>query len=148
MSINRNIEYYLSVNSDYAALDSIRQFIDHHAKAFGFKKNEASELALAADEACTNLIKHAYKFDKNKTIDISISSEQEQVFSIIIEDSAEPFDIADSPKVNINSYIKAMKPGGLGVHIIKAVIDVIHYKPASKKNGKNRLILKKYLSRK
>lgn len=134
----------LTVASLYDELVRVREFIHSNAIDFGFDPSVANKLALAVDETCTNLIKHAYKHDSHKNIKISIEKEKE-TFIIIIKDKAEPFNLKDTPHVDFIDYFKKMKSGGLGIQLIKMIIDEIDYIPGDINNPENTLIFKKKL---
>jgi len=125
-------------------LEKIRDFIDYWATEFGFNKIDANKIILAVDEACSNLIKYAFQNEPNKEICIKIETKKPN-FVINISDDAPPFDLTDSPDLNMNDYFNRMKRGGLGIHIIKNVMDEIIYKPSDNKRNKNLLQLKKQL---
>jgi serine/threonine-protein kinase RsbW len=141
-----DIETYnqLTVPGIFSQLDAIREFISSNAISFGFDEKTANSLALAVDETCTNLIRHAFKKNPDKDISISIEHDSED-FIISIRDKANPFDINSAPAVNLKEYLKKMKSGGLGIQIIKMVIDDIEYIPKNSTNSENTLILRKRL---
>ncbi len=125
-------------------LERIRDFIDYWATEFGFNKIDTNKIILAVDEACSNLIKYAFQNEPNKEICIKIETKKPN-FVINISDDAPPFDLTDSPDLNMNDYFNRMKRGGLGIHIIKNVMDEIIYNPSDNKRNKNLLQLKKQL---
>jgi serine/threonine-protein kinase RsbW len=141
-----NIDTYnqLTVPGIFSQLDVIREFVSSNALNFGFDAKTANSLALAVDETCTNLIRHAFKNNHDKDINISIEFSGND-FIITIRDRAESFNINTAPEVNLKEYLKKMKSGGLGIQIIKMVIDDIKYIPKKSANSNNTLILKKHL---
>jgi serine/threonine-protein kinase RsbW len=54
------------------SLSEARDFVGTAARSFGFSEEEAANIMLAVDEACTNIIKHAYQFAPDKEIEIEI----------------------------------------------------------------------------
>jgi anti-sigma regulatory factor (Ser/Thr protein kinase) len=85
-------------------------------------KKESTNIILAVDEACSNIIKHSYKNDHNRKIDLSIRQETNSLVISVLDDGI---------KFDINSIearkIDEIKPGGLGIHIIKQVMDTVEY---------------------
>jgi serine/threonine-protein kinase RsbW len=134
----------LVVASSYDELANIREFISEQAIEFGFSNEITQKIVLAVDEACTNLIKYGYFQDHNKTIKIFIEND-ENAFIIKIMDTSESFNPKDRPDTDVKTYIRQMLKGGLGIQIIKLVIDEIDYIPANIDNNENVLILKKFL---
>lgn len=129
---------------DDSDLVKIREFISQKALDFGFNDLTSHQISLAVDEACSNLIKHAYNFDKSKKICINIDRlDKEFIVKIADEGSAfNPIQI-DSP--DMNEYFKNFNHGGLGIFIIKKVMDKINYFPSTDSNPNNILELRKEL---
>lgn len=96
------------------------------------------DMKLAVDEACTNVIKHAYKGDVSRKIVLKYKITKKS-FKVSIEDSGIKARIDLLKGRNLNE----IRPGGLGIHLIKRVFDVLAF-DERKKNG-NRLLLIKYL---
>ncbi len=95
----------------------------------------------AVDEACSNVIKHAYAGDPNKQIRITLTISPE-AFEVIIEDSGVKADVASFKGRRLDD----IRPGGLGVHLIKRACDIVEFDEKKKKG--NRLRLVKYLKEK
>jgi serine/threonine-protein kinase RsbW len=130
--------------SDYTELYRIREFVMDRAEKFGFSTDEASQIGLAVDEACTNIIRHSFKFDKSKKFCVQIETSP-NYFIVNISDNGDPFDPLTVPEVDMNEYIKRFKRGGLGIHIIRNVMDEVQYIPSSGGDQMNLLTLKKSL---
>jgi serine/threonine-protein kinase RsbW len=92
----------------------------------------------AVDEACSNVIKHAYAGDPNGQIGLTLKISPE-AFEVIIEDSGLKADIASIKGRSLDD----VRAGGLGVHLIKRACDVVEFDEKKKKG--NRLRLVKYL---
>lgn len=134
----------LCAHSDKAELSRIRDFITSHALKFGFNEKMAMQVALAVDEVCSNLIQHAYKDDANSEICIRINHDEKN-FIIDILDNADAFDPMSVPSPDMKQYFESYKRGGLGIQIIKKVMDSIVYIPANKTSKSNILSLIKKL---
>jgi serine/threonine-protein kinase RsbW len=135
----------ITFRSDYAELHRIREYITSNALSFGFNDEEAGEISLAVDEACTNLIKYAYGDDKEKTIRLLVETSKKK-FIIKIMDDGNPFNPLEAPLQNMKEYIRNMQKGGLGIHIIRSVMDEISYFPSTKSHPENVLKLQKTLN--
>jgi len=96
------------------------------------------DMKLAVDEACTNVIKHAYKGDVSRKIVLKYKITR-KAFKVSIEDSGIKARIDLLKGRNLNE----IRPGGLGIHLIRRVFDVLAF-DEREKNG-NRLVLIKYL---
>jgi len=96
------------------------------------------QIKLAVDEACSNVIKYAYRGNTDKRIVVRYKVDRER-FEVVIEDSG----VRSDPRVIKGRELGEVRPGGLGVHFIRRCFDVFEFDGA-KKNG-NRLRLVRYL---
>lgn len=122
----RNSTYTMSVQASTKHLAEVRNFVAKHAKEFGFKKQDVADIRLAVDEAYTNIIKHSYKNDEEKSVDIELGYDGEQ-FWISLLDTGEAFDPSNYTKPDVRKKIKEKKRGGVGVFLIKKLMDEVEY---------------------
>jgi serine/threonine-protein kinase RsbW len=134
----------ISAVSDFSELHRIRAFVINRAAAFGFDETESNKIALAVDEACTNLIEHSYKFDKGKVLNVKVEPDVRK-FIVRISDNGSPFNPLEVQDIDVKDYIHNYKRGGLGIHIIRAIMDEIAYYPSSESSQENVLLLTKML---
>ena len=123
-------------------LDTVRRFVESHAKEARLNPDAIEQCKLAADEACTNVIKHAYCGEEDQQIEISVIVDGDR-FTVRIRDEGLPFrtDLYQEP--DIAKSLKQRKRGGLGVHIMRQLMDEVEYR----KRGKvNEVHLTKYLN--
>lgn len=132
----------LTIESRTEKLSIVREFISKAAREFGFDEESIGKIALAVDEACTNIIKHAYHFATDKPISIRVN-QNNGTFEVIIRDEGHPFNPDDIHLPDMKEYLKSYKRGGLGVYLMKSLMDKVEYKPSP--NG-NEVRLVKYLS--
>ena len=135
----------ICVSSDFGELTHIRDFVIHKALEFGFLEDEAFRISLAVDEACSNLIRHAFKMDASQRICVLIQTDSNE-FIVDIQDMGFPFNTLDVAPQEMMEYFKQFKKGGLGIHIMRSVMDGISYQPSQDKAVPNTLRLKKYKS--
>lgn len=133
----------LIVKSSTANLITIRKFINNKAKSFGFSSNEVEDIVLAVDEACTNIIEHSYHSKPNFDIEINVSFTNGN-FVIRIIDYGETFEPGSFKEPNLELYRKQRRVGGLGVYLMKTLLDEVKY--TSVKNKYNQVLLTKKLS--
>jgi anti-sigma regulatory factor (Ser/Thr protein kinase) len=88
----------------------------------GFSEKDCDKICLAVDEACSNVIRHSYKERPDGEIIIKCSFDSGRL-SISIRDFGEKFDAKEIQPLDPNK----VKPGGLGVHMIKSVMDEVEY---------------------
>ena len=61
-----------TIRSVTDSLLGVREFVSGAARAFGFSDDDTSKIVLAVDEACTNIIKHAYQYASDREITITL----------------------------------------------------------------------------
>ena len=139
--VNENIAN-LSITSQTKNLTFVREYVSSAAKNVGFDELTIDNIIIAVDEACTNIIKHAYKNNPDNPIDVSITFDNNK-FNIILKDKGKSFDPNTIPSPNMNEYFKQYKVGGLGIHLMKTLMDEVVYH--SKPNEYNQIVLSKKL---
>ena len=131
----------LKINSSTDNLSEVRKFILASWSSFGYDAKDGLKVALSVDEACTNIIKHAYHNSSDGIIKIVVDNNKKK-FIVKITDNGSHFDPNGVPEPNIPERQKDKKGGGLGMFLMKKLMDEVRYKS----NGKsNQLILVKYL---
>lgn len=131
------------VKSSTENLIQIRKFTESVAQESGFSEDEIGKIILAVDEACTNIIKHAYKYSPEGEIKITITFDSNKLV-ISIVDHGNHFDPNVIPEPDIKEYYKQKKSGGLGMFLIKKLMDEVVYSTTT--GNKNQVTLIKYLS--
>lgn len=132
-------EHSLLVNASTDKISVVRDFVARHASGFGFPEEDVDEIRLAVDEACTNVIKHAYNFDASKTIQIKCSCSDDE-FLIILSDEGNSFNPDTYTEPNIRERIKLRKRGGVGVYLIHKLMDHVEYR---KQGDQNEIVMTK-----
>jgi serine/threonine-protein kinase RsbW len=126
----------LRVQSHPRYLSLIRDVTTWFCMTSGLDEDVTGKIKLAVDEACSNVIKYAYHGDTTKGIVVKYGSSQRKI-SIIIEDSGEKA----NPKKIRGRDLDDVRPGGLGMHFIRRVFDLVEFDV--KKVKGNRLLLMK-----
>ena len=116
----------LHIESKTERLIAVRDFVSTAAREFGFSDEEISKIALAVDEACTNIIKHAYRFDPGKKLTISVKRGI-GAFEISIRDTGKQFNPTDLQPPDMKEYLTHFRRGGLGVYLMKTLMDKVEY---------------------
>lgn len=121
-----NNTYTLVVNASTGYLAEVRNFVAEHASNFGFDDKQVSDIRLAVDEACTNIIKHAYNFDQDQSVEIKIGLKGEKLW-VSLKDTGDAFDPRKYSKPDLREQMKNRKRGGVGVFLIKKLMDEVEY---------------------
>ena len=103
-------------------LKEIRSFVRNFVSKFEKLNLHSDELILAIDEACQNVIRHAYKGRSDGNISIAISFKDNE-FLVSIEDDGTPV----IPEKIKPRDIDDIKPGGLGTFFINQIMDSVAF---------------------
>jgi len=126
----------LTLRSDPKHLATGRRFIEQHAREAGFDDLTVSQIVLAVDEAVTNIIRYSYDMRPDGEIELKIKSSKED-FTVLLRDygkTCDPEKIKPRP-------LEEIRPGGLGTHFIRTVMDEVKY--ACKNPGTELIMVKK-----
>jgi anti-sigma regulatory factor (Ser/Thr protein kinase) len=137
----------IELRSNPLYLSGVREMISAVAKRLGFSDESCGQIALAVDEALCNVIRHGYNKAPDQPIWLSVwpeggawagshppsplegsTTEHAEAIRIVIEDEARQVD----PGVIKSRDLDQVRPGGLGVHIIKSVMDEAVYEKRAK----------------
>ncbi len=131
----------LSVPSGTEFLSEVRKAVTSCVRSSAFE-GEANKLVLAVDEAVTNVIEHAYAHDLEgeSAIEIAIEVDSEK-FSAEIRDRGKAFDPTNVELPDIKEHVKKGKRSGLGIFLIRRIMDEVRYLSAG---GVNTLRMVKY----
>lgn len=124
--MHRANKHTITVEASTEHLTEVRNFAGEQAKAWGFTQDERADIRLAVDEAFTNIIEHAYEDNPHQYIDLEIEYSDEQI-RVSLYDSGQSFCEKNYKKPNIKKRIKQKKRGGVGVHLIKKLMDEVDY---------------------
>ena len=122
-------------------LDTLCRQLTKFGNTIGLSQKCIFQINLALDELFTNIISYGYKDKGDHRIKFVISCEDSTVV-IQIEDNGVAFDVAEFEVPDPKNSLEDCKVGGLGLHLIRKLMDEIEYK---RKNDKNIVILKKNL---
>lgn len=128
--------------ANFKNLDSIREYVARAAKDAGFDEAGIYAIQLAADEASSNIIEHAYKTEDNGEIECTCSVEENSLV-VVFRDHGISFEPDLIPEPNLTGKINKRQIGGLGLYLIRHLMDEVHYE--SLDDAGNVLTLKKRL---
>ncbi len=129
------------LTNDLSELDALCQHLGQFCKAAGITEREQFQINLALDELFTNIISHGFKDEDEHRVFITVDHRDGEVV-LIVEDDGVPFNPLDLSDPDLKCALKEREVGGLGITLIKAFMDDIHYQ---RKADKNILTMKKRL---
>ena len=136
-SPNGASEHKLTLNNNIEETPLLAPFIDSVAEEAGIDFATAMSLNLALEEAVVNVMQYAYPKGTHGTVDIRAVAAGEML-KLIISDSGTPFDPTKKEVVEVTQDRETRQIGGLGIHLIREIMDSISYEYA---NGKNVLTM-------
>jgi serine/threonine-protein kinase RsbW len=116
----------LVVSGRYENIPLIVDLVRTAAVDAGFDEPTVYHCQMSVDEACTNIIEHAYGGEDRGDIDITCTVE-ENLFSVTLFDRGEPFDPDRVPLPVIDSDISKIRPGGIGLHLMRQLMDEVYF---------------------
>jgi anti-sigma regulatory factor (Ser/Thr protein kinase) len=123
-------------------LDEIREFVGEIARQGGFSDKDVYNIQLATDEAASNMIEHSYENIPDGVIDLSCGMEG-GLIRIILTDYGEPFDPSVIPLPDLKADLSDRKIGGLGIFLMRKLMDEVHYEPKPDKSNVLTMIKRK-----
>lgn len=121
-----NQTHRISVQASTEHLSEVRDFVASYATKLGVSSDEVDDVRLAVDEAYTNIIKHAYEYDESKFVEIVMGVDNNE-FWVSLFDNGKSFDPTEYPDPDVRSRVKAKQRGGVGVYLMKNLMDGIEY---------------------
>lgn len=125
----------IKVQSDPKYLSVIRAVTAKMGELYGLPEPTIEDVKLAVDEACSNVIKHAYGGDTHKNIWVKYRVTRKG-FEVLIEDNG----MKARPESIEGRDLEDIRPGGLGVHLIKRAFDIFQFDQRKRKGNRLRLV--------
>jgi anti-sigma regulatory factor (Ser/Thr protein kinase) len=125
--------------ADTETLATVRSAVHAAASAAGAAPDCADEIVLAVNEACMNIIQHGYRFAPNQVFHIELAITDGTLEILLCDNGAAVNEQQLKPRA-----LDDVRPGGLGVHFIRALTDTMAYLPPDE-TWRNRLQMKKRL---
>ena len=118
--------FTLQVPSSTENLAMIREFVSGVGGQAGFGESEIGKLELAVDEACANVIEHAYGHDLSKDVTVRASFDSDAL-RIAVIDEGQGFDPGSVTDSELEELVQQRKSGGLGMRLIRTLMDEVQY---------------------
>ena len=116
----------LVVPASMSHLREVRDFIEHIGKKYKFTEKVINSFKLVVDEACTNIIRHGYQDIKDGKITVRAIIRRLSL-TIAIIDQGRSFDPRQVKDPDLDKYVKIGKKGGLGIFMMRKLMDDIQY---------------------
>lgn len=119
-------KFLLHVPSSTENLALIRDFVANIGKQAGLAETELSMIELAVDEACANVIEHAYGSDQTKEVIVRAMLDPDSI-TIEVVDTGKGFDPGAVEQKDLKRLVEERRSGGLGMRMMKLVMDEVQY---------------------
>ncbi|MDH4156531.1 MAG: SpoIIE family protein phosphatase [candidate division Zixibacteria bacterium] len=117
------------INAEFSAeekyLDSIQRTVRESCVAAGMSRKDINGVLLAVEEGATNIIRHAYLYEKGIIRLRILIYRKLLVFSLI--DFGRSFQPDKSERLNLEKLVESGRKGGLGFYMIQKIMDSVEY---------------------
>ena len=134
--------FKISVPSDTANLAMIRDFVERAARRSPIQSTDLDKLKLAVDEACSNVIEHAYGKDTTKELTIRVAFDAAQI-EVEVIDTGHSYDPTGHTPKTLEELAAHRHDGGMGIRLMRIATDELSW--SLDESGHNRLRLVKHL---
>lgn len=121
-------ESCITVPGRFESLAQIAEFVQSAVGAAGWDDDESFRVQMAVDEACSNIIEHAYGPNQCGSIEVSCCVRDQGDLVITIRDSGRPFDPAVVPEPPIGASLDDLPEGGLGLYFMRKLMDEVSFR--------------------
>lgn len=111
---------------NYSSLAVIAGLVRDAATQVGFDPATCYQIETAVDEACSNIIEHAYGGESGNTFEITILPEENRL-TVVLRDEGIPFLPPSNIKPNLKKALKDRSNHGLGLYFMQQWMDEIHF---------------------
>lgn len=125
----------IRVQSHPRYLSVVRAVTGRMGELCGMSASAIEDVKLAVDEACSNVIRHAYGGDTARSITVRFRTSR-GCFEVIIEDNG----LKAHPELIAGRSLDEVRPGGLGIHLIRRAFDTFAFDDSRKRGNRLRLI--------
>ena len=132
-------EYCFKLKSKLSELNTLSRHIEDCGNVMELPQKCLFEINLGLDELFTNIISYGFEDELEHQIKFSLAKDKETLI-VQVEDDGIPFDPLDASGPDLSQDIDSINIGGLGIHLVKKMMDDIDYQRVE---GKNKLILRK-----
>lgn len=128
---------HLKIPGIYKNLAIISDFVVDYATRLGFQERGVQAVQMAVDEACTNIIEHAYGGEGKGDIEL-LCQQHQQGIKVVIKDTGNPFNPDSVNPPDLEAPLEERDIGGLGLFLMRKLMDDVHF---SFESGGNTLVM-------
>lgn len=121
------MSYQYNIGCSLSNLKGIREFIRNSLKDQHMPELELAAIILALDEMCSNLMIHAHHCNPEHVLELHIDVPEKRKLIFEIIDDGNVFNINQFSSDNINDLVHEKRKGGLGIRLVKSIMDDVEY---------------------
>jgi anti-sigma regulatory factor (Ser/Thr protein kinase) len=121
------------IKNDLTEIDILTASILELCRNNGIGEDFYYDIRLALEEAVSNTIKYGYEDEQVHMIRVRAGMENQEFF-IEIEDDGKAFNPLDTPDPNLSLPVEEKPIGGLGIYLLRAVMDQVEYRRDGTRN--------------
>ena len=121
-----NVSRTRSFPGQFDSLAAIGEFVTLAAEDAGLDDRATYAVQMAADEACSNIIEHAYGGEGGGSIECTCRVDDDGL-TVILRDYGCFFDPTEVPDPNLQAGLEERTGGGLGIYFMRRLMDEIHF---------------------
>ncbi len=129
----------ITLQNRISELEKLNRKLRAFGEGIGLPKAYTFQINLAVEELFTNIVKYGYADDDTHIIAVAVSCNEGKI-TIRVEDNGIPFDPAAKRTSKVKDPVENCKIGGLGLHLVKKIMDDIVYERCE---GKNVIVMTK-----
>ena len=126
-------ERHLVLHNDIQQIPQLAGFVETIAQEKNLSQSLAMGINLALEEAVSNVILYAYPKETDGLVDVEAILRKDSLEFIIV-DSGVPFDPTAAPEVDFAIPLEDRPIGGLGIHLVRELMDSVSYERKDEKN--------------
>ena len=126
-------DHSLRLNNAISEISRLEGFMEKVAKETGLDQSSVSAINLALEEAVANVINYAYPEGVQGPVELSYKFSSHRL-TFILEDEGKEFDPTAAPEADITVDVEHRPIGGLGIHLVRSIMDSVSYKRYADKN--------------
>ncbi|MCZ6756861.1 MAG: ATP-binding protein [Bacteroidetes bacterium] len=112
------------------SLGDIVSFLKGAADTLSLDEKTTFAVNMAVEELFTNMIK--YGIGGDDSIEVGLEKENSRLIIRLVDTNSEPFDLTDLQAVDTSAPLEERRPGGLGIHLVKCLMDEVRYEYKNK----------------
>lgn len=117
----------LTLTNNLSEIRRLVEELDRFGHAVGLMPDVSFKLTLALDEVVSNVIRHAFGPGTEGHVDVHITY-RDNIVTAVVRDPGPAYDIRNTPPPKMDVPISERRPGGLGVYLVRVLMDSLDYR--------------------